>query len=141
MMECFYGVFWFCSEAPSCELICHDEDCYMFTREVCRNSGSNHPICPTHQRWAKLPIVKDKMKDNYERPFFVCSDLHDLCNFWQWGDVCPRARCKHGMVCSERKVKKDGSSKGRFFTPVLTKMVVGWMRWNSCDHDWLCPVQ
>jgi hypothetical protein len=48
--------------------------------EACQNSGSNHPICPTHQRLAKLRVVKD----NYGRPFFVCADRDDLCNFWQW---------------------------------------------------------
>jgi hypothetical protein len=90
-MECFHGkpaacsttargTFWFCGETPSCEFFCHDEDCYLFTRamEACQNSGSSHPICPTHhQRLAKLRVVKDKMKDNYGRPFFTCSDRHD----------------------------------------------------------------
>jgi hypothetical protein len=86
-MECFHGksaacsttvrgTFWFCGETPSCEFFCHDEDFYLFTRamEACQNSGSNHPICPTHQRLVKLRVVKDKMKDNYGRPFFVCAD-------------------------------------------------------------------
>ena len=76
-MECFHGkpaacsttvrgTFWFCGETPSCEFFCHDEDCYLFTRamEACQNSGSSHPICPTHQRLAKLRVVRDKMKDN-----------------------------------------------------------------------------
>ncbi|CAB4008766.1 endonuclease 8-like 3 [Paramuricea clavata] len=68
--------------------------------EACQNSGSNHPICPTHQRLAKLRVVKDKLKDNYGRPFFTCSDRHDPCNFWQWGDIyeSSRPRCKHGMT-------------------------------------------
>ena len=129
-MECFHGkpaacsttargTFWFCGETPSCEFFCHDEDCYLFTRamEACQNGGSSHPICPTHQRLAKLRVVKDKMKDNYGRPFFTCSDRHDPCNFWQWGDICesPRARCKHGMVYTVRKVKKEGPTQNRLF--------------------------
>jgi hypothetical protein len=71
------GTFSFCGEIPSCELFCHDEDFYLFTRAMvaCQNSGSNHPIFPTHrQRLVKLRVVKDKMKDNYGRPFFVCAD-------------------------------------------------------------------
>ena len=118
-MECFHGkpaassttvrgTFWFCGETPSCEFFCHDEDCYLFTRAM---------ECPTHQRLAKLRVVKDKMKDNYGRPFFTCSDRHDPCNFWQWGDIyeSPRARCKHGMVCTVRKVKKEGPTQNRLF--------------------------
>jgi hypothetical protein len=129
-MECFHGksaacsttargTFWFSGETPSCEFFCHDEDCYLFTRsmEACQNSGSNHPICPTHQRLAKLRVIKDKMKDNYGRPFFTCSDRHDPCNFWQWGDIyeSPRPCCKHGMVCTVRKVKKEGPTQNHLF--------------------------
>ena len=33
-----------------------------------RASGSIHPVCPTHQKFAKLSVVKDTMKDNYGRP-------------------------------------------------------------------------
>ncbi|CAB4001005.1 Hypothetical predicted protein [Paramuricea clavata] len=75
-MECFHGglaassrtvrgTFWFCCETPRCELFCHDKDCYLFTRamQACQNSGSNHPICPTHQRLAKLGVVKDKIDE------------------------------------------------------------------------------
>ena len=30
-----------------------------------RESGCLHPLCPTHQKLAKLRMVKDKMKQNY----------------------------------------------------------------------------
>jgi hypothetical protein len=61
----------------------------MYTRAVAafRASGSIHPVCPTHQKFAKLCVVKDTMKDNYGRPFFVCSERKNPCKFWQLGDV------------------------------------------------------
>jgi hypothetical protein len=78
VMECLHGnaaactttsngTFWFCEEKPSCELFCPDENCYMYTRAVAAfgASGSIHPVCPTHQKFAKLCVVKDTMKDNY----------------------------------------------------------------------------
>lgn len=62
-------------------------------------------------------MVKDKMKQSYGRPFFVCSDRENPCKFWQWGDVFERPRpvCQHGMVCGVRKVKKDGPNQNRLF--------------------------
>ena len=147
-MECFHGkpaacsttardTFWFCGETPSCEFFCHDEDCYLFTRamEACQNSDSNHTICPTHQRLAKLRVVKDKMKDNYGRPFFTCSDRHDPCNFWQWGDIyeSSRARCKHGMVCTVRKVKNEGPTQNRLFYCCPQIDSCGFFEWKEIE--------
>ena len=44
-----------------------------------------------------------------ERPLYISS------NFLQWGNVYewPGPLCQHGMVCSERKVKKDGPNQNR----------------------------
>jgi hypothetical protein len=62
--------------------------------------GSIHPVCLTHQKFARLCVVKDTMKDNYGRPFFVCSERKNPWKFWQWGDVFegPRPSCQHGIV-------------------------------------------
>ena len=79
-----------------------------------RESGCIHPVCPTHQRYAKLCVVKDKMKQSYGRPFFMCSERENPCKFWQWGDIFENL-CLHGMVCRERKVKKDGPNQNRLF--------------------------
>ena len=61
-----HGTFWFCEQRPSCEFFCSDEDCYMYTKAVAafRESGCLHPVCPTHQKLAKLRMVKDKMKQS-----------------------------------------------------------------------------
>ena len=91
----------------------------MYTKAVAAfcESGCLHPVCLTHQRYAKLCVVKDKMKQSYGRPFFVCSERENLCKFWQWGDIfeSPRPLCLHGLVCCERKVKKDGPNQNRQF--------------------------
>ena len=60
---------------------------------------------------------KDKMKQSYRRPFFVCSERENPCKFWQWGDIfeSPRPLCLHCMVCCERKAKKDGPNQNRLF--------------------------
>ena len=50
-------------------------------------SGCLHPVYPAHQRYDKLCIVKDKMKQSYGRTFFVCSEQENPFKFWQWGDI------------------------------------------------------
>ena len=106
------GTFWFCGQRPSCEFFRSDEDCYMYTKGFAafRESGCLHSVCPTYQKLPKLWMVKNKIKQNYRWLFFVCAEQENQCKFWQWGDIYeyPRPLCQHGMVCCERKVKKDG---------------------------------
>ena len=66
---------------------------------------------------AKMCVVKNPMKANYARPFFVCSNKTNPCSFWVWGDVKPSVKpeCRHGFSCVTRKVKKEGLDKGRLF--------------------------
>jgi hypothetical protein len=128
------GTFWFCGEKPSCELFCSDEKCYMYTRAVAafRASVSIHPVCPTHLKFAKLCVVKDTMKDNYGRPFFVCSERKNPCKFWPWGDVFEGLRplCQHGIVCCERKVNKDGPNQNRLFYCCPKEDSCGFFEWK-----------
>ncbi|CAB4005553.1 DNA topoisomerase [Paramuricea clavata] len=73
------------------------------------------------------------MKDNYGRPFFVCSERKNLCKFWQWGDVFegPRQLCQHGMVCCERKVKKYGPNQNRLFYCCRKDDSCGFFEWKQ----------
>ena len=113
------GLFWYCGQKPSCQFFCPEEDCYMFGKAVdaFRASGCIQPVCHTHQKLATMRMVKDKMKESYGRPYFVCSERENHCSFWQWGDIfeSPKPFCRHGMVCCGRKVKKDGINKDRLF--------------------------
>ena len=70
-----------------------------------------------HGELAKIRVVKNLLKSNYGRPFFVCSDQSNPCSFWVWGDVRPIAKpkCRHGFPCVIRKVKKETINKDRLF--------------------------
>ena len=78
-------------------------------------------------------MVKDKMKQSYGRPFFVCAERENQCKFWQWGDVyrCPRPLYQHGMVSCERKVKKDGPSQNRLFYCCPIQDACGFFEWKQ----------
>ena len=99
------GTFWFCNQNPSCNLIC---------LEIYKEP---QPHCEKHGKLAKIRVVKNLLKTNYGRPFFVCSEQRNLCFFWAWGDVQPIAKpkCRHGSQCAVRKVKKETVNKDRLF--------------------------
>ena len=48
---------------------------------------------------AKMRVVKNLLKSNYGRPFFVCSDQSNPCSFWVWGDVqhVAKPKCRRGF--------------------------------------------
>ena len=64
-----------------------------------------------------MRVVKDLMKANYGRPFFVCADKNKPCSYWAWGDEKPMAKpeCHQGFQCVIRKVKKEGINKDKLF--------------------------
>ena len=132
-MECLHGAptavittrhsgdFHVCAnkKESSCNFFCSPSDVHIFDGAVAkwRLSGVSQPSCPTHQKPARLMVVKDIEKANYGRHFFVCSYREDPCSFWTWGDEPDEVRplCKHGVHCAIRKVKKSGRNKGRLF--------------------------
>ena len=131
-MECLHGLpasavstkngkFWLCDKnnPKSCELFCPDQDRSLFetAMSMWRANGPIHPVCDTHQRLARMKVVKDVSKLNFGRPFFVCCDRENPCKFWQWGDrhELPKPKCGHGLNACVRKVKKDGENQGRLF--------------------------
>ncbi len=66
---------------------------------------------------ARLRVVKDLLKQNYGRPFFVCSKDGNRCNYFEWGDesILPKPFCYHNETCVSWTVKKEGSNKGKKF--------------------------
>ncbi|CAB3984781.1 Hypothetical predicted protein, partial [Paramuricea clavata] len=73
-MECLHGVpasavstkngkFWFCNKnnQKSCEFFCPEQDRLLFETAMImwRANGSIHPVCDTHQRLARMKVVKD----------------------------------------------------------------------------------
>ena len=76
-----------------------------------------HPRCEKHDKLAKMHVVKNLLKSNYGRPFFVCSDQSNPCSFWTWGDIqhVAKPKCRHGFPSVIRKVKKETINKDRLF--------------------------
>ena len=113
------GLFWYCGSKPSCHLFCHAKDRRVFANAIAswKTSGRPQPSCPTHQKLAKMRVVKNDDKGNGGRAFFVCSNRNKPCSFWQWADVVetPKPTCFHGLACCLSKVKKDGPNKDRLF--------------------------
>ena len=82
-----------------------------------RATKQPHPRCEKHGKLAKMHVVKNLLKSNYGRPFFVCSDQSNPCSFWVWGDVqhVAKPKCRHGFPRVIRKVKKETINKDRLF--------------------------
>ena len=135
------GVFWFCGQKPSCEFFCPEEDCHMFGKAVAsfHNSKCIHPTCYTHGKLAQMRMVKDKMKESYGRPYFVCSDRINPCSFWQWADVFEGIKpfCRHDLVCRTSKVKKEGPNQGRLFysCPNDRENSCGFFEWKQKEDE------
>ena len=113
------GSFWFYGQNPTCNFFCVEDDGYMYEKAITawRCTEQPHPRCDEHHKLAKMCVVKDLMKVNYGRPFFVCGEKAKPCSFWMWGDVQPLAKpeCRHGLPCAVRMVKKEGLNKDRLF--------------------------
>ena len=106
-------------QSPSCNFFCSKDESYTYEKAaaVWKSTKQPHPRCEKHGKLAKIRVVKNLLKSNYRRPFFVCSDQANPCSFWVWGDVQPVAtpKCRHGFPCVIRKVKKDTINKDRLF--------------------------
>ena len=116
------GSFWFCNQARSCNFFCSfgpENEAKLFEKAIAAWKATNttQPICYEHGKFTKMCVVKDLMKANYGRPFFVCSNKAKPCSFWTWDDVKPIAKpnCSHNIPCAIRKVKKEGKNKDRLF--------------------------
>ena len=113
------GSFWFCNQNSSCNLVCSKDEVYLYRKAAAawKPTKQPQPHCESHNKLAKIHVVKDLMKANYGRPFFVCSDQSNPCSFWAWSDVQPVAKpeCCHRIRCVVRKVKKETVNKDRLF--------------------------
>ena len=89
-------------------------------------------------------MVKDKMKESYGRPYFVCSDRTNPCSFWYWADVFEGIKpfCRHDLVCRMSKVKKEGPNQGRLFhsCPNDRENSCGFFEWKQKEDESLFPI-
>ncbi|CAB3994516.1 Hypothetical predicted protein [Paramuricea clavata] len=110
------GKFWLCNKnnPKRCEFFCPDQDrsLHETAMTMWRANGPIHLVCDTHQRLARVKVVKDVSKLKFERPFFVSCDRDNPCNFWQWDDrhELPKPKCGHGLNACVRKVKEEGEN-------------------------------
>ena len=113
------GSFWFCNQSPSCNFFCSKDEDYTYEKAaaVWKSTKQPHPRCEKHGKLAKMHVVKNLLKSNYGRSFFVCSDRSNPCSFWVWGDVqhVAKPKCRHGFPYVIRKVKKEAINKDRLF--------------------------
>ncbi len=112
------GLFWFCNQKPTCNFICSEDEGYLFETGIMAFERTNQPqpkCCGNNL--AKLRMVKDMMKQNYGRPFFVCSKDADRCSYFEWADeiILSKPPCYHNEPCVSWTVKKEGSNKGKRF--------------------------
>ena len=120
--------FWFCNQSLSCNFFCSKDESYTYEK----STKQPHPRCEKHGKLAKMHVVKNLLKSNYDRPFFVCSNQSNPCPFWVWGDVqhVAKPKCRHRFPCVIRKVKKETINKDRLFFCCAQN--------NSCNYfEWV----
>ena len=88
----------------------------MYTKAMAafRESYCLHLVC-RHQRYAKLCVVEDQMKQSYGRPLCVLSEKILVNSGNRVTYLSPRPLCLYGLVCCERNIKKDGPNQYRLF--------------------------
>ncbi len=112
------GLFWFCNQKPTCHFICSEDEGYLFENAIdaYHETGQSQPIC-CGNNLAKLRVVKNMLKQNFGRPFFVCSKDANRCEYFEWADeiILPKPPCYHNEASKRWRVKKEGSNKGKTF--------------------------
>ena len=87
-----------------------EDESYLYEKATAawKSTKQPHSRCEKHGKLAKMHVVKNLLKSNYGRPFFVCYGQSNPCSFWVWGDVqhVAKPECRHGFPCVIRKVKK-----------------------------------
>ena len=128
-LETENGKLWHCNrEEEKCHVNCYDDEYELYDKAIKEFLATHQkiPTCCTKQvmgektrRQARMMVVKSMAKQNFGRPFFVCSKANqdDQCDYFAWGDqtIVETPLCKHGKPSRFLKVKKEGPNKGRYF--------------------------
>ena len=99
----------------------------VLTRRTLCSINNTKRILLIHGKLAKMHVVKNLLKSNYGRPFFVCADQSNPYSFWAWGDVrhVAKPKCHHGFPCV---------TKGQF--PVFKLPCCGHYAHTECFKTW-----
>ena len=117
------GTSWVCQQPSTCHFSCPDEQEYLYGGAVddFLSTEQPRPLCCMGENYvrnyAKMKVVTDMEKENFARPFFVCSKKDDPCSYFEWGDqkIVETPLCKHQYPSRMLKVKKEGPNKDRSF--------------------------
>ena len=116
------GKLWYCNREEKCHVNCYADDYDLYDKAI-KEFLATHQKIPTccmgekTRRQARMKVVRDMEKQNFGRPFFVCSKENDPCRYFAWGDqtIVETPLCKHGKPSRFLKVKKEGPNKDRRF--------------------------
>ena len=116
------GKLWYCNREEKCHVNCYADDYDLYDKAIKEFLATQQKI-PTccmgekTRRQARMMVVKAMEKQNFGRPFFVCSKENDRCDYFAWGDqtIVETPLCKHGKPSRFLKVKKEGPNKDRRF--------------------------
>ena len=116
---------WICRQPSTCHFWCFekqwDKDLYLGAVEAFLNTNQDIPFCCISKggkhNCAKIKVVTTITNANRGRPFFVCSNDTDPCNYFAWGDqeIPVTPLCEHLRSSRMFTVKKEGLNKGRRF--------------------------
>ena len=117
------GTLWVCMQPSTCHFSCSEDQKYLYAGAVedFLNTGQSRPLCCMGEdgtrNYAKMKVVTDIGKENFTRPFFVCSKVIDPCSYFEWGDqkIPETPLCEHQKPSRLFTVKKEGRNKDRSF--------------------------
>ena len=115
---------WVCRQSSTCHFSCYEKqsnkNLYTGAVEAFLNTGQSIPLCcirkDGERNYAKIKVVTDIKKENYGRPFFICSKGFNPCSYFEWGDkkIPEVPLCEHEQPSRMFTVKK-GQNKDRSF--------------------------
>ena len=113
----------FCFMCSFCHYFCTEQDASIYDQGVKKflATKQTRPRCCMIEgfmrNYARMRVVTDMKKENFGRPFFVCSKSREQCRYFAWGDqvIIPRPLCEHEKPCHIQKEWKEGSNKERYF--------------------------
>ena len=117
------GALWVCMQPSTCHFSCSEDQKYLYAGGVedFLNTGQSRPLCCMSEdgvrNYAKMKVVTGIGKENFTRPFFVCSKVIDPCSYFEWGDqkIPETPLCEHQKPSRMFTVKKEGRNKDRSF--------------------------
>ena len=83
------GVLRVCMQPSTCHFSCSEDQKYLYTGGVedFLNTGQSRPLCCMGEdgvrNYATMKVVTGIGKENFTRPFFVCSKINDPCSYFE----------------------------------------------------------